>query len=56
MKAAKVQRQDHRDQSTVADRLYLPEGHRLGMVLSQHNPGRLQPSHRLVEVMHQHES
>ena len=50
-----VQRQDHRDQSTVADRLYLPEGYWIGMVLSQHDPGRLQPLHRLVEAMHRHE-
>jgi hypothetical protein len=30
-----------------ADRLHLSEVHRLGLVLSQHDPGRLQPLHHL---------
>ena len=35
-----------------ADGLHLSEDHRVGMVLSQHDPGRLQPLHHLVEALH----
>ena len=38
------------------DRLYLSQGHWLGLVLSQHNSGRLQPLHHRLETLHQHES
>ena len=35
-------------QSALADRLHLSEDHRLGVVLSQHDPRRLQPLHHRV--------
>ena len=38
-----------------ADRLHLSEGSRLGLVLSQHNPRRLQPLHHLVEALYEYE-
>jgi putative transposase len=38
-----------------ADRLYLPQGSGLGLVLSQHDPGRLQPLHHLMEALYKHE-
>ncbi len=37
-----------------ADRLHLPQGSRLGLVLSQHRLGRLQPLHHRLEALHQH--
>ena len=37
-----------------ADRLHLPQDHRLGLVLSQHSAGRLQPIHHLMEALHNH--
>ena len=51
----RVPRQDREAKSAVADGLHLPEGHRLGLVLSLHDPGRLQPIHRGVEALHHHE-
>jgi len=38
-------------QSAVADGLFLSEDHRLGVVLSQHDPRGLQPLHHLVETL-----
>ena len=38
-----------------ADGLHVPEGHRLGMVLSQHDPRRLQPLHHRLETLHHDE-
>ncbi len=38
-----------------ADRLYLSQGPWVGLVLSQHDPRRLQPLHHLVETLHEHE-
>jgi len=38
-----------------ADRLHVPEGHRLGLVLPQHNPRRLQPLHHRLEALHDDE-
>ncbi len=37
-----------------ADRLHIHQGYRLGVVLSQHGPRRLQPLHRLLEALHDH--
>ena len=34
----RVQGQDHSPQPALADRLHLPQGHRLGLVLSLHHP------------------
>jgi putative transposase len=39
----------------VADRLHLSQGHRLGLVLSQHDPRRLQPLHHRLEALHDDE-
>jgi len=49
-----VHRQNHSHQRDVADRLHLLQDYRLGLVLSQHNLGRLQPLHHRVEALHQH--
>lgn len=38
----------------VADRLHLLQDHWLGLVLSQHNPGRLQPLHHHLEALHKY--
>ncbi len=46
--------QNHRHQPDVADRLHLLQDHRLGVVLSQHDPGRLQPLYHRLETLHQH--
>jgi len=35
-----------------ADRLHLSQSFGLGVVLSQYDPGRLQPLHHLVEALH----
>ncbi len=40
---------------TLADRFYLSQGDRLGLVLSQHDPGRLQPIHHRLEALHDDE-
>ena len=37
-----------------ADRLHVPEGHRLGMVLSVDRARRLLPIHRCLEALHHH--
>ena len=46
--------QNHRHQPDVADRFHLLQDHRLGLVLSQHDPGRLQPLYHRLETLHQH--
>ena len=38
----------------VADRLHLPQGRRLGLVLSVDHPRRLLPLHHRVEAVHDH--
>ena len=38
----------------VADRLHLLQDHRLGLVLPQHDPGRLQPVYHCLEALHDH--
>jgi hypothetical protein len=37
-----------------AGRFYLVQDHRLGLVLSEHGPGRLQPLHPCLEALHKH--
>jgi hypothetical protein len=37
-----------------ADRLHLLQDHRLGLVLPQHDPGRLQPLYHRLEALHEH--
>ena len=36
----------------MADRFYLLQDHRLGLVLSEHDLGRLQPLHHCLEALH----
>ena len=52
----RVQRQNHSHQPVMANRLHLSQSSGLGVVLSQHDPRRLQPLHHLVEALHQHEN
>ena len=44
----------HCHQRDVADRLHLLQDYWLGLVLSQHNFGRLQPLHHRLEALHKH--
>ena len=44
-----------RHQRDVADRLHLLQDHWLGLVLSEHNTGRLQPLYHLVETVYDDE-
>src|ERR1700674_4486960 len=46
----RVQGQDHRHQPALADRLHLPQDHRLGMVLSVDRARRLLALHRDLEA------
>ena len=56
MKAAdRVRQPDHRDQPALADRLHLPQGHRLGLVLSVDRARRLLSLHRRLEALHHDE-
>lgn len=55
MKAANEFRDKTTRPNDVADRLHLSEGPGLGLVLSQHHPGRLQPLHHLLEALHDDE-
>ena len=50
----RVQGQDHRPQPALADRLHLPQGHRLGLVLSVDHPRRLLALHHRLEAVHDH--
>ncbi len=43
---------DNRNQPALADRLHLPEGHRLGLVLSLDRARRLLALHRRLEALH----
>ena len=55
MKAAdEFKGQDHRAQPALADGLHLPQGGRVGLVLSLHRAGRLLPLHRGLEALHHH--
>ena len=45
-----------RHQSTLADRLHLSQGHRLGLVLSLDHPRRLLALHHRLEAVHDDES
>ena len=45
---------DHGAEPAVADRLHLPQGRRLGLVLSVDHPRRLLPLHHRVEAVHDH--
>jgi transposase-like protein len=47
----RVPRQDHGAQPALADRLHLPEGHRLGVVLSLDRARRLLALHRRLEAL-----
>ena len=53
--ADRVPRQDNSDEPTLADRLHLLQGHRLGLVLSIDHPRRLFPLHHRMEALHHHE-
>ncbi len=48
----RVQRQDHGAQPALADRLHLPQGHRLGLVLSVDRARRLLALHHRLEAVH----
>ena len=48
----RVQGQDRQAQSAVADRLHLPQGHRLGLVLSLDYPRRLLTLYHRLETLH----
>ena len=50
----RVQGQDHSPQPALADRLHLPQGHRLGLVLSVDHPRRLLALHHRLEAVHDH--
>ena len=50
-----VQGQGNPPQRTLEDRHYLPEGHRLGLVLSIDNPEQLQALHHRLEAPHDDE-
>ena len=52
--AEMVRQPDHRHQSALADRLHLPQGHRMGMVLPLNRARRLLPLHRRLEALHHH--
>ena len=51
----RVPGQDNTAEPALADRLHLSEGDRLGLVLSQHGSGRLQPIHHRMEALHHDE-
>ncbi len=51
----RVRTQDHGAEPALADRLHLPQGHRLGLVLSQHDPRRLLALHHRLEAVYDHE-
>ena len=50
-----VQGQDHGTQSALANRFYLSQGDRLGLVLSVERARRFLPLHRGLEAVRQHE-
>ena len=50
----RVPRQDHGPQPALADRLHLPEGHRLGLVLPLHGARRLLALRRGLEALRHH--
>ena len=50
----RVQGQDHSHQPALADRLHLPQDHRLGMVLSLDRARRLLALHRGLEALRHH--
>jgi len=47
----RIPQQDHGAEPALADRLHAPEGRRLGLVLSLHDPGRLQPRRGRLEAL-----
>ena len=47
-----LRQSDHRPQPALADRLHLPQGHRLGLVLSVHRARRLLTLHPGLEAVH----
>src|SRR5947209_15769522 len=51
----RVLRQDHGPQPALADRLYLSQGHRLGLVLSLDRARRLLALHHRLEAVHDDE-
>jgi len=54
IKGERVQKQDHGHQPALADRLHLPQDHRLGLVLSVDSAGRLLALHRGLEAWSHH--
>ena len=48
----RVQGQDHGSKSALADRLHPSQSHRLGLVLSQHDPRQRYPIHYCLETLH----
>ena len=54
IKAAGSFKEDQRAQPAVADRFHLPEGDRLGLVLSVERARRLLALHRGLEAVHHH--
>ena len=51
----RVQGQDDGTEPAMADRLHVPEGDRLGLVLSVDHPRRLLPLHHRLEAVHDDE-
>ena len=51
----RVQGQDHGAQPALANRLHLSQGDRLGLVLPQHDIGRLLALHHRLEALHDDE-
>ena len=49
-----VQGQDDGPEPALADGLHLLQGHRLGLVVSVNDPGRLFPLHHRLETVHDH--